>query len=121
MTTTGTSGTDLLQHARDIATRAATLQHATDSAAIDAALSGERGVALVAGDVDEAMAQAIRVAADERQWQVYVATGDVDRARGVIEHLRRSVIVESNVGALLRTLPVKPDRKSTRLNSSHYS
>ena len=108
MTTTGTNGTDLLQHARTIAERALKLEAPTPAQALDAALSGDRGIAIVAGESDKTTLHALCQAADERRWQVFAAVADIDHAVSTAEHLRRSVVVESNVEALLRTLPAKP-------------
>lgn len=109
MTTTRTESTGLLQHARDICDKAKGL--AGDASARDAlaaALHGEGGVVLVAGEPDGPALEALRAASTDRQWQAYVASGDVDAAQRAAKELRRSVVIEHSVAEVLRTLPVKP-------------
>ncbi|MEO1279584.1 MAG: hypothetical protein AAFV77_11570, partial [Planctomycetota bacterium] len=109
MTTTGTTATDMLHHAREIAASAASLgAGAAPGDALAAVLSTSEGVALVTGSLDETAIEALREACDDRQWQVFVAVGDTQTAKSIAETLRRSVVVESTAGALMRTLPVKP-------------
>ncbi len=109
MTTTGTTATDMLHHAREIAASAASLGADTAPGdALAAVLSTSEGVALVTGSLDEMMIEALREACDDRQWQVFAAVGDTQAAKSIAETLRRSVVVESTAGALMRTLPVKP-------------
>ncbi len=109
MTTTRTESTGLLRHARDIAERASALSSDAGIAkALEAALQGEAGVALVVGEPDAQTLDALTTACDERSWQVFVATGHVAAATNFAATLRRGVIVEHTAAELLRTLPVKP-------------
>ncbi len=109
MSTTRTDSTGLLRHAREAAERAHALgTNPNVQKAIGAALHGDGGVALVAGEPTGVALDALAGACDERSWQVYVATGAIDGAARVAERLRRGVIVEHTVAELLRTLPVKP-------------
>ncbi|MFI4882392.1 MAG: glycosyltransferase [Phycisphaerales bacterium JB064] len=109
MTTTRTESTGLLRHAREITAKARELAaNASLSQAMSAALHGQGGMALVAGEPTGATLEALREASDGRQWQVVVAAGSVDGAKRVAERLRRGVVIEHNVAEVLRTLPVKP-------------
>ncbi|UYV12672.1 MAG: glycosyltransferase [Phycisphaera sp.] len=109
MTTTQTVSTGLLQHARDLAEQASKLgRDATPAKALELALHGKDGVALVAGEPTAASLDALTKACDERSWHVFVATGDADAATTIAEKLRRAVIVEHTAAELLRTLPIKP-------------
>lgn len=128
MTTTRTENAGLLQHARKLAERATALgSDASLAKALDLALHGEDGVALVAGEPDAATLDALAKACDERSWQVFVASAEAGAARTIADKLRRAVIVEHTSAELLRTLPVKPcvalvcggdaERVSANLNS----
>lgn len=109
MSTTRTESTGLFRHARELARRARTLEsEPTIEAVMGAALHGEGGVVLVAGEPRGASLDALAGACDARGWQAFVAVGAVDGAVRVAERLRRGVIVEHTVAELLRTLPVKP-------------
>ncbi len=109
MTTTRTQSTGPLRHARQLADLARSLgSKASASQALHAALEGEHGVVLVAGSPTEDAIEALAAACNERGWQAFVATGDPAAARGLVEKLRRAVIVEHNAAEFLRTLPVKP-------------
>ena len=109
MSTTGTDTTGLLHHARRLTEGARALAAgAALTDALAAALRGERGVALIAGEPQDAVLRAVEEACDERGWQAYVAADDAGAAKSLSEKLRRAVIVEHNVAELLHTLPVKP-------------
>jgi glycosyltransferase involved in cell wall biosynthesis len=109
MTTTRTTSSGLLRHARELADRAQALgEGASTTDALAAALHAEGGVVLVVGEPTADALDALADARDGRNWHVFVAAGDVDAAGRVADKLRRAVIVEHNAAELLRTLPVKP-------------
>ncbi|MFI4915986.1 MAG: glycosyltransferase [Phycisphaerales bacterium JB060] len=109
MSNTRTESTGQLRHARQLADRARTLgENASMAEALAVALGGELGVALVGGEPTGEALDALAEASNDRDWQVYVAAGDVQAAQRLAEKLRRAVIVEHSIAEFLRTLPVKP-------------
>ena len=94
MTTTSTGSTELLHHARQIAQAATSLSRDASLADVFAAvLDGFQGVALVSGACDADTLETLSVACNDRNWQVFAASGSVDAAANTSEALRGAVVV----------------------------